>query len=498
MLKIKHPFGEISFDLQGATCEIEVVNLETRTDTHNNVVVIETVVPLKGEAAVNGKIFFVKDFLLKTTWILISLSPDMARTGIVLKNGRIRAEHCNFPIAYGSCALGTEERELRCFFAGQMKNKHTYVMANNWGDCNRGHNIDYDFYYKEIDVAQDLGIDAVQIDDGWQCGSTVETRIYKENGAYTFYHDFYDGFWEPDTTKFPRGLIPLIEYANKRNVKLGLWFAPDSREEFKNFERDIAVLQKAYCCGFRYFKLDMVVIKSYEDSKKFLEMLRRISAFGSDVSLQIDVTGDIERLGFLCGFEYGKIFVENRSCKDREYYPHTTLKNLWKLSRYMPAQLFQFEVPNHRNFSEYYREDDLLAPVNYSSDYLFASVLVSNPLLWMEVQNLEDDDKSKIKHILKIWESHRIALSNTDIIPIGNEPNGSALTGFLCIGGHYGYVVAIREVCEREELKIDLPPGMRKIELLASSDGIELENDKEVLRIRFTDYRQYAFCRFEG
>jgi len=497
MIKIDNPAEELYFDLAGINCEIEVIDLCNRTDAHNNLVVTKNITPLSGIAGPEGKLFFVKDFLEKKVLIIVSMSPDIAKTKIILTDYRIKVEHCNYPIAYGWCELGKEEKELRSFLLDELKNQDTYTMINNWGDCNRGENINYDFYYREIDTAHDLGADVVQIDDGWQIGSTSKTQIFADDGEYTFYHDFHDGFWEVDTQKFPQGLAPLIEYADKKNVKLGLWFAPDSRNEFENYERDIRFLQKAYQDGFRYFKLDMVVIKSYGDSQKFLKMLGEISDLGDDVSVQIDVTGNIERLGFLCGFKYGKIFVENRYCRYRNYYPHTTLKNLWKLSRYYPTQLLQMEIPNRKRFSDHYKEKDLLAPITYKSDYLFASVMVSNPLLWMEVQHLDAQDKCDIKRVSDVWKKHRKELSRTDIMPIGNEPNGSALTGFLCVGHDYGYVVALREVCEESEFKITLPFCGSKVEKLASSDGVKMNNNADELSIKFTDMRQYAFYMFE-
>lgn len=497
MIKIDTPEDEFYLDLIGDNCEVEVINLRNRTDAHNNIVVVERLTPLHGVTGPDGKLFFVKDFLEKKTIIILSMSPDVAKTKIILTDYRIKVEHCGFPIAYGVCSLGEEEKVIRSFLSNELKNPNTYTMVNNWGDCNNGENICYDFYYREIDTACELGLDVVQIDDGWQTGSPAKTRIYYDDGEYTFYHNFYDGFWEVNTEKFPQGLKPLLDYAAKKDVKLGLWFAPDSRDCFKNYDRDMQFLRQAYRDGFRYFKLDMVVIKSYEDSRKFIKMLSDLSSLGDDISLQIDVTGDIERLGFLCGFEHGKIFVENRFCKYRGYYPHTTLKNLWKLSRYLPAQLLQMEIANRKHFTEYYRESDRLAPVTYPSDYLFASVMVSNPLFWMEVQELDEEDKNQVKSIVNIWKTHKNALANTDIIPIGNEPNGSALTGFLCVGDRYGYAVLLREVCEDAVFNLTLPFDANKVQMLASSDGVTLDLNEKELKVKFTDMRQYAFCRFE-
>lgn len=497
MVKIENPTGEFYLDLIGTDCEIDSIALRNRTDRHNDPVVVERVTPISGVAGPWGRLFFVKDYLNKESLIFVIMAPDIVDSKIILTDYRIKVDHFNYPFAYGRCPLGEEEKELRAFLLSELKNRETYSMVNNWGDCNNGENINYDFYYREIDAASELGADVVQIDDGWQIGSTVTTRIYREDGEYTFYHNFYDGFWKVNTEKFPRGLSPLVEYAEKKNVKLGLWFAPDSRDDFANYGRDISFLERAYQTGFKYFKLDMVVLKTEGACRRFIKMLKEISEFGDDVSLQIDVTGDVERLGFLCGFEYGRLFVENRFCKFRSYYPHVTLKNLWKLSRYLPAQMLQMEIPNCKLFPEAYRSDDPFAPITYGSDYIFASVMVSNPLLWTEVQNLAPEDAEDIKRLMAAWKKHRKELSDTDIMPIGSEPNGCSLTGFLCMGDGYGYIVALRELCGDSFLTVSLPCEAKNTELIVSSDGVNITEIPGTLNVEFSDVRQYVFCRFE-
>lgn len=39
--------------------------------------------------------------------------------------------------------------------------------------------------------------------------------------------------------------------------------------------------------------------------------------------------------------EYGNLFLENRYTDWTNYYPYTTLRNLWMLSKYVPAEKFQ-------------------------------------------------------------------------------------------------------------------------------------------------------------
>lgn len=99
--------------------------------------------------------------------------------------------------------------------------------------------------------------------------------------------------------------------------------------------------------------------------------------------LQQDITAE-QRMGYLAAREYGTLFVENRYTDFGNYYPHRTLRNLWMLARYVPAQRMLFELLNPARNTERYRADPL-APGRYTADYLFASVMAAQPLLWMEL-----------------------------------------------------------------------------------------------------------------
>lgn len=46
--------------------------------------------------------------------------------------------------------------------------------------------------------------------------------------------------------RFPHGLEPLVEAARAHGVALGLWFAPDSTNDYALFEQDAEVILKFY------------------------------------------------------------------------------------------------------------------------------------------------------------------------------------------------------------------------------------------------------------
>ena len=96
-------------------------------------------------------------------------------------------------------------------------------MSNTWGDCNGFSKIHEDFILRKIDKAAEFGLNIVQIDDGWQFGSTANTKRRDENGMRVF----ADDFWLLNQDRFPHGMKYIADYAQNKGITLGLWFAPN-------------------------------------------------------------------------------------------------------------------------------------------------------------------------------------------------------------------------------------------------------------------------------
>ena len=287
----------------------------------------------------------------------------------------------------------------------------------------------------------------------------------------------------------------IEEFLAKKGIKLGLWFAPESRDHFACMERDIAILKNAYDnWGVRFFKLDMYWIECDADRDAFLRYLDRIYSFGDDVAVQMDVTRDA-RINYLCGRRYGTIFVENRYTKTHVFFPHRTLKNLWMLSRYIPASRFQFEIVNPELNADCYQADDEFAPVHYDIDYLFASVMLSNPLFWMETQFLSETNRKKLSETVAFWKNYRGVFSRSDIMPIGEMPSGRSFTGFYINGEGERYALIFREAAEDDTGVFSLPCGGEKAEVLLSNGEVSAELEGRWLKAKFSKRRSYAFIR---
>lgn len=490
MIHMYNASDPIDLTVPGRHSTLTEVRLSTGSDLHGNPVQHVTYHPCRKVTA-SGRIFILRSRVDEKALVILSGAPVCAEAKVTVTDyDKVTVDPAGYDIAYEYCPLGMEEQIIRAYFRGRCR-PGLFAMVNNWGD-GRGRNSSESFCYKEIDAAAEMGLDVVQVDDGWQIGNSDDAKIMNEDGSWSGYRAFDGDFWELDREKFPNGLEPLVQYAAEKGVTLGLWFAPDSRNGCALADRDAAVLKKAYDWGFRYFKLDMIYLPDRKSRDRFVEFLKEVSSFGPDISLQLDVTGIKPRLGFTDGCGFGKIFVENRYAWRADYFPTDVLRTLWELSRYFPADRFQFELPNVRLFADRYDPEDPLAAPRYSPAWRFASVMVSCPLFWMEAQYLDKEDADSFATMVELWKEHRDRLSAADVRPAGGLPDGFSLTGFIAEGEGYGYLIALREAGEESVFDAGLSEGT-KLRVLASSDGVTANGNTVTLPEKYA----WAFCAYD-
>ena len=454
-----------------------------------------------------GDVFIFENPLSDTSYLIISETPDHVRGEIKLhrKNPddlhdnnavpfNVTVKNGGYPVVVGVCKKGEAEALCRSYLRHANFCPELVTMSNTWGDCHSADRVCEAFMEKEIEAAKEIGLDIVQIDDGWQSGNTLYKSLRDERGNRIF----DEPYWELNTERFPKGIMPLSDLAAKNGMKIGMWFAPSSHGCFAKLERDKAVLTKAYEeYGARFFKLDMYQASDKAHVEKMLELLQHIYSLGDDVSVQMDVTR-YERLNYLCGREFGTIFVENRYTRYASAFPYKPLKNLWDISRFVPSNRFQFELVNPDLYTDSYFEDDPLAPVNYDMDYLFASVMLSNPLFWMELQFLSEQRRAELAPLLRVWKEHRASLSSADVLPIGERPSGTSLTGFyVSKDGRHEYLLVFREYTDRDTAELEIPAEKCKAEVLCSNAKVKVKIANKKATVFFSKPRAYAFIKLK-
>jgi hypothetical protein len=351
-------------------------------------------------------------------------------------------------------SLRTYQDKLR----KRVQGRDDMVMMNTWGDRGRDSRINEKYIIKELELCSQLGISHFQIDDGWQTGKSPASV---KGGSFDNIWESSD-YWIPNKTNFPSGLTPIMEKGKEYGIEICLWFNPSHTDNYVNWEKDAEILiglNKQY--GIRTFKIDGLRIDSKLSELRVDSLFKKVQKeLNNDAVINLDVTAD-KRFGFLYKSGYGNIFLENRYTDSGNYYPYWSLRNLWTLAKYVPSQNLQIEFLNKWRNKDIYK-NDTFAPELYNFDYLFAITMMSQPLAWMEAQNLPEEAFS-IGETIKKYRIFQNDIHNGLILPIGEEPTGRSWTGFQSIQESSGYFLLFRESNDMPEylIKTWLEPGTK-------------------------------------
>lgn len=338
------------------------------------------------------------------------------------------------------------------------------IVANPWGDRNCYAHLNEAFILKELDACAELGITHYQVDDGWHAGGVL-ADLSICNAARPA------SFWGIHPGKFPRGFAPLIERGAALGVRLALWFAPDATRHYRNWreEGDILLdLHRRY--GIELFKIDAVWLRTREAEENLMALLESVHrASAGRVQFNMDATSG-RRQGHIAMLRYGNVFLENRyvrqggSHQANTYIPWRVLRNLWNMSRYVPPERIQLEVPNcHQPCFRSPAEIAAALDMNTCrDDYLTALTLIASPLLWGEPSGLPAAARADIRRIMKLHRDISAELAGSHIFPVGEEPGGRQWTGFQTVrpGAADGLLLAFREDTASDRFEFGLPYGL--------------------------------------
>ena len=356
-------------------------------------------------------------------------------------------------------ALVAFQRAIRPYRAG----RDGILLSNTWGGGNRDSRINQAFLLKEIDAGAKIGVDVIQVDDGWESGRTSNSERKALAGRQKVWNGYWDmdpDFWKEDRERFPDGLDFLVKKAAEKGMRFGLWYGPDSSNDAVNWEKDVDCLLDFHRrLGIDYFKLDSMKLYTPLALKRNRMMFDRLQKeSGGAMVFDLDCTAEI-RPGFLGLLDVGPMFVENRYTRRPVYWPHHTLKNLWDLSHLIdPVRLrMEFNNPdtNHDNY-----KDSPLGHGNYRPDALFATVMAASPLAWMELSDVSEKSVAALAPLVKTWKAERARWHGGVIHPVGKRPDGMEWTGFVseAADGDGGYALLFRELNPSSGHLLDLSP----------------------------------------
>ena len=292
----------------------------------------------------------------------------------------------------------------------------------------------------------------------------------------------------------------MVDKAREYGIEFGLWFSPDSSNDFENYKKDVATLMNLYnTYGIRYFKLDGVKIRNKLCEMRFIKLLEELTNLThGDMRFNLDVTAE-DRFGYVYQPQFGTLFVENRYTDFTNYFPHNTFKNLWNLAHVIPTRRLQMELLNTRRNTKNY-EGVLFAPNTYSPDYLFATVMVANPLFWMEMSNLHDDYAETLAKISTVYKNYKQEIFASRVIPIGEMPNGMAFSGYACENkdAKVYNIILFREATNEDTYTFKLTKDISKLnaEKIYQNSDIEYEINGDSITVKFGEQRSFIWLRF--
>lgn len=512
------------FELAERHLRVREVQLVDQTDHHSNLAFERDWLTHPGERCLTLRSNLVCIERLDTPsdegflWLLMAPLPHVrARWSafydflFAFQAGRLVASAC--PLGYALARLAysggragatraLHELQRACYRA--LPPQPATLLSNTWGDRAGAAHLSESFVLEEIEAARALGVEVVQIDDGWQRGATVNTA--SSGGVWNGFWAADPDFWTPHPQRFPRGLAPLVAAAEAAGVQLGLWYAPDSTDALVNWERDAAQLLALWReHRIHHFKLDAVKLHSRLAETRFHALCDRVlAASGGSVCFDFDATAE-NRPTFFGRPGGGPVFLENRFTEQAGYYPHQTLRALWSLAHYVRPERLRVEFLNPaRNEADY--EGDPLRPAAYGPEYLFAVALPAAPLAWFEVCRVPEAIARRWRPLIALWKAHREAFADGEVFPVGNIPDGHAWTGFVSLarkptptpGTVVLYALIFRETNREAERLIELPrvpplaEGTVGEALAGAGDALLVSGG--VLRVRIPGQRQFFFA----
>ncbi len=370
----------------------------------------------------------------------------------------------------GVYAAGSDPSRLLREYLGRrfpLSDKHCGSLVNPWGCGKFPTLVSEEFLQQEFRATADCGADYYQIDDSWQEGNSLGVLVHGN-------HRLGKQFWEVSQQRLGGTLDNVIAVAREVGVKPALWFAPSSNQEYRDYEEFSGILLDFYQrYGIDLFKIDGVLTRTHE-SERNLETILRTARKKTDGAIYCNMdTTNGQRPGYFQFLEYGTIFLENRYvCHKwgRGYHPEKLLKSLWQLSHWLRLQTLQVEIPNPGDVNEeFYANYPHGDPRQYPLQYWQMLAMFANPLLWFAPSLAKIETRREFKAMLSLYRQYRPEIFAGQIVPVGQEPNGQAISGFLT---DTGFLLVFREKgCSEEQATLDIPIG--NWQLLAGQAEVE-------------------------
>ncbi|SDD05342.1 alpha-galactosidase [Niabella drilacis] len=306
-----------------------------------------------------------------------------------------------------------------------------FILSNTWGPANPGgaQFTDESFLKKEIPALANIGIDVMQIDDGWQ-----------KNGGSSAARDF--------SPRYRNGWKDLKQLADQYKLRFGLWVTAQyvTVEELK---KNIDAL------GFISWKVDfdhLASRKDYEDRISKYRAAMKYAPMKNQFTLCPEY--DDPRYGWYYCKEYGSIYFQNIQEGLPEHLamvPYQVLMQHWLMSKYFNSNKLQVMLQNPKRVNPALSD----AP-EHSHSYCFAMGLPFVPCFFQSGQYLDPEGTAELKAFIAVFKKHQEKIFTAYTFPVGDQPDNRTWSGFQMVsesGIKDNYLLLFREIHNKEPVK---------------------------------------------
>ncbi|MBS0027699.1 alpha-galactosidase [Chitinophaga sp. 22321] len=310
-----------------------------------------------------------------------------------------------------------------------------FLLSNTWGPANPdgAQFTDENYLMKEIPALANVGVELMQIDDGWQKGGRFSDA---------------KGF----TPKYKNGWKDLKAKADEYKLRFGLWATAQyvTTEELRKNVDEL---------GFVSWKMDFDHLKDRKDYEDRTQKYRDVMKY-APMKTQFTLCPEYDdpRYGWYYFKEYGSIYFQNIQEGLPEHLtmvPYQVLMQHWLMSKYFNSNKLQVLLQNPKR-SNGDRSD---APL-HSHSYCFAMGLPFVPCFFQSAQYLDSAGTRELKDFIALYKRYRKSMFTAYTFPIGHQPDNESWSGFQMVseeGLKDNYLLLFREINNQE--------AMRKVKL---------------------------------
>lgn len=346
-------------------------------------------------------------------------------------------------------------------------------------------------FIDELKAARNLGIELVQIGEGWQ---DTKNSIYYPIDTVQYSSRNKVGEKFEQYIAFKEGWNKIRKDVDRYSMKAGLWTPP---------EMPLKNLIKTRSEGrFRWYRIQNVakegtdsLLLRHEKFKNF------VIANGDYLAINYDLERNKGNVGYYFGREYGNLRLQSLA-QDLTSNSSTNqwmlLRNLWYLSKY--TNLNQYQIP-FKNDRLYLRKTSLESK---EVAYPLVTALLGTPLIYQQIEGVDPTATKQVREIINSYKSFRNDYFRGILFPIGEEPSNQSWTGFQNYfpKSRRGYVTLFRESNnEKQQKQIKLygiTKGRVKLtNIITGSSEMVQANAKGQIEFEIPEAGDCRFYRYE-